>query len=393
MSALRIGVDATSWVNRRGFGRFARNAVGRLVETDLDAEYVLYIDDHGAREAALPEGATVRIVKLHDAPTVAAGADGGRSVRDLLRLRSAVAADRLDAFLFPSAYTYFPVARVPTLLGLHDTILDDHPELTMGSLPARMRSRLKNAAAIRGARCLFTVSESSRRALADRLRLAPERLAIVPEAPAAVFAPRSGEALAAGLAEVGLSPGDRFFVYAAGISPHKNVERLVDAYAGLVGAGDGTPLLVLAGELDGAAFLSAAASVRSRIAEHGLEPHVRMPGFVSDEALACLYAGSVAAVVPSLAEGFGLPAVEAAACGAPVLLSDLGPHRETLGGAALFFAPTDTGAIREGLAALAGDSVLRASVSERCREAVSGLSWDASAAGLRDLLRRTAGQG
>jgi glycosyltransferase involved in cell wall biosynthesis len=390
MSALRIGVDATSWVNRRGFGRFARNAIGRLVETDLDAEYVLYIDDHGAREAVLPPRATVRVVKLRDAPTVAAAATDGRSVRDLLRLRGAVAADRLDAFLFPSAYTYFPIARVPTLLGLHDTILDDHPELTMGSLPARMRSRLKHAAAIRGARCLFTVSESSRQALAARLRLAPERLAVVPEAPAAVFAPRTGEALSAGLAAVGLSPDDRFFVYAAGISPHKNVEGLVEAYAGLVREEEGAPLLVLAGELDGAAFLSAANSVRSRIAEHGLERRVRMPGFVSDETLACLYSGAVAAVIPSLAEGFGLPAVEAAACGAPVLLSDLGPHRETLGGAAVFFAPTDTPAMRDGLAALARDGALRARVSERCREAVSGLSWDASAAGLRDLLRRTA---
>jgi glycosyltransferase involved in cell wall biosynthesis len=390
MTALRIGVDATSWVNRRGFGRFARNAVSRLVELDPGSEYVLYIDDQTAAEAALPERATVRTVPLSRAPSVAASADGSRSVADLLRLRRAVAADRLDAFLFPSVYTFFPVARVPTLVGLHDTILDDLPDLTLPSRSARVKSRLKYSAAIRRARYLFTVSETSRAALAERLRMRPDQLAVVPEAPAAVFAPRAPEALAAGLAAIGLSPDDRFFVYAGGISPHKNVERLVDAYAALVRTGDDAPLLVLAGELDGAAFLSAAASVRSRIADHGLGQRVRLPGFVSDETLACLYGGAVAAVIPSLAEGFGLPAVEAAACGAPVLLSDLGPHRETLDGAALFFSPTDTPALTDGLATLSRDATLRAVVAARCQEAVAGLTWDASAMRLQELLRRTA---
>jgi glycosyltransferase involved in cell wall biosynthesis len=390
---LRVGVDATSWVNRRGFGRFARNAVGRLVETDLDAEYVLYIDDHSVAQAVLPERATVRVVDLREAPTVVAAADGSRTISDLLRLRRAVVADRLDAFLFPSAYTYFPVGRVPTLLGLHDTILDDIPDLTLASRGARAKSRLKHSTALRRASCLFTVSETSRAALAARLGRSPAELGVVPEAPAPVFGPRSPDALEAGLAPIDLSPRRRFFVYAAGISPHKNVERLVDAYAALARERDDAPLLVLAGELDGAAFLSSAAAVRARIAEHRLEQRVLLPGFVSDETLACLYGAAVAAVIPSLAEGFGLPAVEAAACGAPVLLSDLGPHRETLDGAAVFFPPTDTAAMTRGLASLADDADLRARVGARCREAVARLTWDASAASLRELLRRTASAG
>ena len=72
---------------------------------------------------------------------------------------------------------------------------------------------------------------------------------------------------------------------------------------------------------------------------------VLLPGFVSDETLACLYAGATAVVLPSLAEGFGLPAVEAAACGAALVLSDLPAHRETLDGAAIFVAPSDAHAI------------------------------------------------
>ena len=166
------------------------------------------------------------------------------------------------------------------------------------------------------------------------------RLRIVPEAPDPVFSPRTGAAIGAGLAAAGLEPGDRFFLYAGGISPHKNVETLIEAYARVrADAVDAVPLLVLVGELEGEKYLSSAEAVLARIARHDLGEVVRLPGFVADETLACLYAGATAVVLPSLAEGFGLPAVEAAACGAPVALSDVPAHRETLGEAALFFPP------------------------------------------------------
>jgi glycosyltransferase involved in cell wall biosynthesis len=387
---MRVGVDATSWVNKRGFGRFARNAIGRLVALDPDTTYVLYIDAESADGAGLPEGAEERRVQLAQAPSQAAAAGGSRGVLDLLRLTRAVRRDRLDAFLFPSVYTYFPVVGVPTVVGVHDAILEQLPHLTVPSRRARALSRLRDGVAVRRATRLFTVSEASRRVLAERLRLPPEQLAVVPEAPAAVFAPRTDDALARGLAEAGLAPGDRFFVFAGGISPHKNVETLVDAYAGFRAEG-GEALLVLVGEMEDDPYLSSAAAVRERIARHALGEWVRTPGFVSDEALACLYGGATAVVLPSLAEGFGLPAVEAAACGAPLVLSDLPAHRETLDGAALFFEPTDTRGLAEHLRRIAGDDELRSSLGERARAAVAPLTWDAAAERLRALLRETAG--
>ena len=111
---------------------------------------------------------------------------------------------------------------------------------------------------------------------------------------------------------------------------------------------------------------------------------------MSDEALACLCSGATAVVIPSLAEGFGLPAVEAAACGAPLLLSDLPAHRETLDGAALFFPPTDVTALAGLLAEVADDEAGRAELGERGRQAVARLTWDAAAESLRGLLRETA---
>ena len=144
--------------------------------------------------------------------------------------------------------------------------------------------------------------------------------------------------------------------------------------------------LVVAGALDHT-FLSAADSGRlPSIVELGLWEDVLLPGFVSDDALACLYTGAAAVVMPSLAEGFGLPAVEAAACGAPVVLSDIPAHRETLGDEALFFAPRDAVELSERILRLLGSDMLRRSLAERGHRRVARLNWDASAEALRKLL-------
>ena len=388
---MRVGVDATSWVNRRGFGRFARNAVGRLVETDAETTYVFYIDDESAEAAHLPPESEQRRVRLDAVPSEAAAAGSSRSLGDLVRLSRAVRGDRLDAFLFPSVYTYFPVVGTPTVVGLHDTIVEELPELTVPSRRERLAAGLKHRVAVRRATRLFTVSEASRSAIASRFGIPRDRVRIVPEAPDPVFSPRSGAALAAGLAEVGLTTLEPFYLYAGGISPHKNVETLVDAFARSHSrAGSDSPALVLVGDLESEAYLSSARSVRERIAQHDLGAAVRLPGFVSDEALACLYSAATAVVIPSLAEGFGLPAVEAAACGAPVALSDLPPHRETLGEAALFFPPRDVETLAAILDRLAADEELRLHVGAQARQAVAGLTWDAAAAELRVLIREAA---
>lgn len=385
---MRVGVDAASWANRRGFGRFARNAVGRLVETDTGATYVFYLDEESADTVDLPDGVEVRRVRLGRAPQAAASAGSSRSIADLVRMTRAVRSDRLDAFLFPSLHTYFPVVGTPTVVGVHDTIVEELPALTVPSRRERLAAGLKHRMAVRRAAGLFTVSEASRRAVAARFGIAPARLRVVPEAPDPVFSPRTGAALEAGLAAAGLTPGDRYLVYAGGISPHKNVETLVDAYARLhdASADGGGALLVLVGDLDGEAYLSSARSVRERIEHHGLEDVVRLPGYVADETLACLYSGATAFVMPSLAEGFGLTAVEAAACGAAIALSDLPPHRETLGGAALFFAPTDVDALAGILERIVADDALRSDLGARSSAAVAHLSWDAAAAELRSLI-------
>jgi glycosyltransferase involved in cell wall biosynthesis len=386
---MRVGIDATSWANRRGYGRFARNALGRLVDVDSGTTYVFVIDEESARSAELPSGAETLVVKLSRPPAEAASAGSYRPPTDLLRVGFAASRARFDALLFPSVYTYFPSLGAPSVVGVHDLIAADFPELTVPSRRSRAFWELKQRTAVRLARQLFTVSESARRDLSSRLRVPAEKLAVVPEAPDPVFSPRSEWDVGEAIGSLGLAPGTRYLLNAGGVSPHKNVETLLDAYAELRRAEPDVKVVVV-GALEGDTYLSSAGSVRARIAELGLGDGVVLPGFVPDETLARLYSGAAAVVLPSLAEGFGLPAVEAAACGAPVILSDIPAHRETLADEAIFFPPRDTSVLAERLRQLLGSDMLRRSLAERGHRRVQRFTWDASAEALRTLVHGAA---
>lgn len=385
---MRFGIDVTGWLNRRGFGRFTRNAVARLVELDGRAEYVLLADLGTAREAALPERARARVVATREAPAEAAAEGSSRGIGDVLQFTRAARRERLDALLFPSLHTWFPAPGIRTVVGFHDTIADDLPELALPGRRERALWRAKQRLAVRSANRIFAVSEASRAAVSARFGLSPAAVTVVPEAPDPVFFVRPIEAVAEARREIGAP--ERYLLYAGGISPHKNLVGLVDAYAALVARVPDAPSLVLVGSLEGEIFASAASAVQERISSRGLDGRVLLPGFVSDETLARLYSGAMIAVNPSLGEGFGLPAVEAAACGAALVLSDLPAHRESVGDAALFVPPGDTAALAAALETVLGDEELRRRLAERAKRAVAGRTWDAAADALALLLREAA---
>src|ERR671930_74636 len=376
----RVGIDAMGWTIRRGYGRFERNALSRLVEIDPETTYVFYVGEASAD--GLPVGAEHRVVRIRGVPVP----DETRLARDSVRLMGAVRRDAPDAFLFPAVYSFFPVFGVPTILGVHDVIASELGELALPTRRAHISWRLKERLAVRSATALFTVSKASRAAIARRFGVSEDEIAVVRGAADPVFRPRSEEEIAAARAEVGLGADDRFFVYAAGISPHKRVDTLLDDFAAVAPSA----WLVIAGDLDENRFIPVGKELRAHVARLGLGGRILLPGFVSDDCLAALYTGAVAAVVPSVAEGFGLPAVEAAVCGAAVILSDLPPHRENLGDAALYFPPGDVAALRARLERVLDDEELRRSLAKQARAVAAGLSWDAAAEGLRDLVRRGA---
>ena len=163
-----------------------------------------------------------------------------------------------------------------------------------------------------------------------------------------------------------------------GLSPHKNLIRLVEAFA--QGAPD-DGLLVLAGDvLD--VFHTHVPEIRAAILRHDLSSRVIMTGFVPDEDLVFLYSRAHALVSPSLMEGFGLPAVEAMACGTPVISSRAGSLPEVVGDAGVYFDPTDVGSMASAIRAFLSDDDQRDAMARRARERAALFTWEASARAL-----------
>lgn len=154
--------------------------------------------------------------------------------------------------------------------------------------------------------------------------------------------------------------------------PHKNLPTLLDALARM--PRDGRPVLVVPGYPT-----PHEAELRARARKLGVEPDVRLLGWVSDAFLEGLYATAAAFVFPSLYEGFGLPVLEAMARGVPVACSDRSSLPEVGGDAAVYFDPSDPAAIAAAVAGLLEDPVAAAGLRERARARAAGFTWERSA--------------
>src|SRR5205823_4192673 len=156
----------------------------------------------------------------------------------------------------------------------------------------------------------------SKRAIVKRFGIAPERIFVVGEAGDPVFRRMPGVEFTPALRATGIGAGKRLVVYVGGFSPHKNLEALIEAFARIVRQSDdaGTTL-VLVGEYKKEVFHSYYGRIAGRIRELGVRDRVVFTGYLADEDLAVLLNRATVLVLPSLMEGFGLPAVEAAACG------------------------------------------------------------------------------
>lgn len=394
---MRIGVDATSWVNGRGYGRFTREllrALCALPAADLAGdELILFVEEESAAAVDLPpDRARVLPVRLSEAPSRAASAAGRRGVGDLLRLTRAVRAERPDAFFFPTVYTWFPLPPgLPACVCLHDAIAERFPELTLPTRRARFLWRAKVRAALLQARVVLTVSEHARRDLVRVLGLAPGRVRVTSEAPAAAFRPsESAEDVARAARDAGLPEGARWIVYVGGFGPHKHVDLLVRAHAELL-QGEPDVHLLLVGTLTDDAFHADVGRIRAAVAQAGTGERVHWTGFVPDEELRHLHTGALALALPSACEGFGLPAVEAAACGAPVVATQESPLPEVLAGGGIFVPPGDVRALADAFRRLAGDEEERRALGRRALERASALSWPDAARAALDAVRAARG--
>ena len=384
---MRIGFDATSWGNGRGYGRFTRGLLGALQTANAARgdphEIVLILDGSAETLVGLPRDLE-RVVAPTAATTLdAASSSGRRSIGDLWRMRDAAGLARFDLLLFPTVYTYFPPPpRVPTLVVIHDVIPERFPRLVFPNRRLELFWHLKVLAATRRAARILTVSRDSAAGIAQYLRVPPHRIRIVGEGIDARFSPAAARAAApAAVARFGLDAKGGFLLYVGGLSPHKNLGALVEAFERVHADRQvSSPRLVLAGDHSGDSFFSAYATLRDLVSARGLEQAVIFTDRVTDDELLGLYGAATGLVLPSLAEGFGLPALEALACGTPVVASDAGALPEVIGDTGLFFDPCDASSLDAALRRILSDADLRGDLARRGPVRAAQFSWEHTAA-------------
>ena len=390
---MQIGIDASCWANGRGYGRFTQELLRAMTAMAPDDTFVCFVD--AAAQARWDLVApNVRLVHVHQsaAPTDAASADGSRGPADILRFSRAVTGERLDVFFSPSVYTYFPLPPgLRAVVTIHDAIAERFPELTLPTLRARLFWQAKVWLALAQCRIVLTVSDYSARELVEVLGVERTRLRVAVEAPAAIYRPSAVDEIAGTASRRGLPSGARWLTYVGGFSPHKRVDAIVRAHAAVARELlDDAPHLLLVGALRGDAFLGNQGEIRAAIAAEGTEALVHWTGFVGDDELRHLHSGALALLLPSLAEGFGLPAVEAAACGCPVIATTASPLPELLAGGGIFVTPGDDTALTDAIRRVSTDEAERRVMASEARERVRALTWTRAAEAALGALREAA---
>ncbi|MCP4960990.1 MAG: glycosyltransferase family 4 protein [Actinomycetia bacterium] len=359
-SRIRVAVDVRCLASEqlRGFARYTAellNAMERSERLDL----VLVSD----RPMQMPSGTPDMSVHAPDRDS--------EWKREQVGLRALV--KRLGAdLLFSPANRGLPLFGIPSVLTLHDAVEWDRSLVERPAGRSLARFVYANVASLLGATRIITVSQHSADYLEASLGLGGDRVVVVSEAPGEAFVIPPDAVMRARVRR-DLDLEFRYLLYVGGFDDKKSVDTLVLAWARLDPSR--TPRLVLGGSVGAEAeyLLDLVTSVG------GDRERLRFLGYVDDELLPALLAEAELFVFPALAEGFGLPPVEAMAVGTTTIVADAGALPEATRGAAPRFEPRDVSGLSALISRLVADPVERERLAGMGREAIIGRSWDAVA--------------
>ena len=317
---MRVAIDIRK-LRDYGIGTYVRNIVTQIAQLDTENEYVL-ISRPDDLEFTRSLGPNIRGVLC---------TAGNYSMREQFAIPSIVRRERADVFHAPH-YVVPPLLPCPSVVTIHDCIHLMFPQYLPSRLAYTYARTFMWTATHRSAHVL-TVSEASKRDILRFYRIPPEKITVIYNAiderfnhlPAAEDIARVKERF---------QLHDPFVLYVGNIRPHKNIERLIEAFA-LVRTGPlaNTKLLIIGDEI------SKYPTLRRAVHRGKLHKHVRFLGFVGGDTLAALYRLATVFAFPSLYEGFGLPPLEAMASGTPVVTSNVSSLPEVVGDAAILVDP------------------------------------------------------
>ena len=386
---MRIGIDALSVGNRSGSGVYTRNLVHNLLEIDRQNEYVI-LWPKGLEEVPPPHASNAKVILVTSRSPI------GRSVRSRLAFSSGSASQlKVDAFHFPASVGPFlgPFEAMAVVLGatmqrqvrtivtVHDLSFVRHPECF-----GFFRRQYYRAAIGRGAQIADVViadSMSARRDLIELARVSPDAVCVVPLGVDPELRPVRDERVLNSVREKYALP-DRFLLFLGTIEPRKNIVRIMESFASIA---DRVPHhLVIAGR-KGWHYRDVFRAPRRL----HIESRVHFADRIAEPDLAGLYSLADVFVWPSLYEGFGLPVVEAMACGVPVVTSNTSSLPEVAGNAALTVDPLSAEEIAEAVLRVIEDAPLRGELIAKGFVRASGLTWRRTASSTLLVYERLCG--
>jgi glycosyltransferase involved in cell wall biosynthesis len=367
---MRIAIDATALPFRhRGAANYITHLIAHLPGVDDRNEYVVLCKTKDV--AVLPSGPRVSLVP------VALTTRPQRLLWEQLVLPSVLRRLRIDVLHSPHFSAPIVTGASRRVVTVHDLAAYRHPESHSFVKRWYFRSMIRAA---RRADRIVTLAESIRDDLIHRHGVPADRIDVVPHGVDDAFRPL-GENVPAerALEEYGLT--HPFVLYVGELSARKNLERLIEAVERLAGS---IPMMVaLVGPMG-----QGAGRLRARMARSPLRGRIRVMGYMSPSDLIELYRAADVFVYPSLYEGFGLPVLEAMACGTPVIISDRQAMTEVAGDAALRFEATSAEALADVLATTLLDDDLARSLRARARARARAFTWPRTAELTRDAYER-----
>ncbi len=332
-----------------GISRYIAGLLRGLQQVDVVNGYIVYLD-----KTPLPAG-------LFHAGNFRAAQSRLATGRPLVRIaweqvaQPVLLARSRPTLLHSMAYASPLLWNGPTVVTVYDLSFLTAPERFR--VPNRLYLSNLTRLSARRARRVVAISESTRADVVRLLGIEPERVDVVQPSLEEIFRPAEPSELSAFVRRKDLPR--RFVLYVGTLEPRKNLGTLIGAFTRLHQEDPGLKLVLAGGK--GWGYDAIFAQVR----EAGLNGEVVFPGFVPAEELPLWYGSAAVFAYPSLYEGFGLPVLEALACGAPVVTSACSSLPEAAGDAALLVDATDAGALALALERLLADESLRAGLRER----------------------------
>ncbi|MES1261562.1 MAG: glycosyltransferase family 1 protein [Acidobacteriota bacterium] len=368
---MRFAVDAHA-IGRHLTGNevYVRSLLRAFAEIDRDSQFLAYISEKSA-EQWIPERFGIHYVASN--PYSRLGWDLARLTR----------ADRPD--LIHVQYTAPLFGRVPVVVTVHDVSFLENPEYF--TMVRRAQLRFTVARTVKHAARILTVSEFSRDAILRSYDISPDRVRVIPNAANPDFRVIGREKAQHAVRErLGFSAP---FVLSVGdLQPRKNQIGLIEAFARLLRAQPQLPHhLVLTGK---ETWFTPKVLEVARTS--GFAGRIHFTGFVSDPELLELYNVCDCFVFPSFYEGFGLPILEAMACGKAVACSNTAAMPEVADGAGLLFNPHDAGEITRAMTDILLDHELRARMERLGLQRAAAFSWQKSARATLDVYAEVVGE-